>query len=201
MRLFGDGPSEKSEKALEKQKKNILRLFGEGPSEKSQKPWKNQQKNQKNKKKKKTIFWDSCLTSSISKTSGKLVFCFLFFFVFFDFFGFLKVFWGMHFSATENFVCDASFNLAVRAFVHNVVVKPFQRQFTTKLHIFYFIHSFRLFASHCLLQLQPFLQTSFSTLHTSNSSQYLANLTKVLKHETLHPNGTFYSNTQRNFDK
>ena len=55
MRLFGDGPSEKSEKALEKQKKNILRLFGEGPSEKSQKPWKNQQKNQKNKKKKNNI--------------------------------------------------------------------------------------------------------------------------------------------------
>ena len=56
LRLFGDGPSEKSEKALEKQKKNILRLFGEGPSEKSQKPWKNQQKNQKNKKKKKQYF-------------------------------------------------------------------------------------------------------------------------------------------------
>ena len=200
MRLFGDGPSEKSEKALEKQKKIFWDSLGKALQRKVKNRGKTNKKTKKTKKKK-TIFWDSCLTSSISKTSGKLVFCFLFFFVFFDFFGFLKVFWGMHFSATENFVCDASFNLAVRAFVHNVVVKPFQRQFTTKLHIFYFIHSFRLFASHCLLQLQPFLQTSFSTLHTSNSSQYLANLTKVLKHETLHPNGTFYSNTQRNFDK
>ena len=193
-------PQRKVKKPWKNKKKYFETLWGRPFREKS-KTVEKPTKKPKKQKKKKTIFWDSCLTSSISKTSGKLVFCFLFFFVFFDFFGFLKVFWGMHFSATENFVCDASFNLAVRAFVHNVVVKPFQRQFTTKLHIFYFIHSFRLFASHCLLQLQPFLQTSFSTLHTSNSSQYLANLTKVLKHETLHPNGTFYSNTQRNFDK
>ena len=146
-----------------KNKKNILRLFGEGPSEKSQKPWKNRGKT--NKKTKKNNILRLLPNLFHFQDLWKIVFFCFFFDFFLIFFGFLKVFWGMHFSATENFVCDACFNLAVRAFVHNVVVKPFQRQFTTKLHIFYFIHSFRLFASHCLLQLQPFLQTSF--LHTA----------------------------------
>ena len=31
----------------------------------------------------------------------------------------------------ENFICDASFDLAVTSFVQNVLMKPFKRQFTT----------------------------------------------------------------------
>ena len=54
------------------------------------------QKNQKNQKK--PIFWVSCLTSSISKTSGKL---FFFFFVFFWFSP--KFFLVLHLSATHRF--------------------------------------------------------------------------------------------------
>ena len=39
-----------------------------------------------------------------------------------------------NFSSTrhlENFICDASFDLAVTSFVQNVLMKPFKRQFTT----------------------------------------------------------------------
>ena len=73
--------------------------------------------------------------------------------VFLFFFGFLEVFLVLHLSATqdfwkivffkylfcnfssprhlENFICDASFDLAVTSFVQNVLMKPFKRQFTT----------------------------------------------------------------------
>ena len=94
------------------------------------------------KTKKKTIFWVSCLTSSISKTSGKL-----FFFLFSrSFFGFASFCYPRllencffkylfcNFSSPrhlENFICDASFDLAVTSFVQNVLMKPFKRQFTT----------------------------------------------------------------------
>ena len=58
-------------------------------------PLREKSKNLGKTKKKKQV---SCLTSSISKTSGKL-----FFFVFFDFFGFLEVFLVLHLSATQDF--------------------------------------------------------------------------------------------------
>ena len=97
-------------------------------------------KPKKTKKPKKPIFWVSCLTSSISKTSGK--FFFLFFLVFSKFFWFCIfllpiVFFKYlfcNFSSPrhlENFIWDASFDLAVTSFVQNVLMKPFKRQFTT----------------------------------------------------------------------
>ena len=56
LRLFGDGPSEKSEKALEKQKKYFETLWGRPFREKSKTVEKPTKKPKKQKKKKKQYF-------------------------------------------------------------------------------------------------------------------------------------------------